>query len=104
MGVDEHREHAVGLVQLDEPHAAHVGGEVEDVPRVRGGFAARVALAKVEDPVVHVRRTTWYQSVARLEVNGADSPVATATELGDEVPADESTAARNEDERRRCPW
>jgi hypothetical protein len=31
VGVDEHREHAGGLVELDEAHATHVGGEVEDL-------------------------------------------------------------------------
>ena len=36
MGVDEHAQHAQAAVQLDETHAAHVGGEIIDLLHVFG--------------------------------------------------------------------
>ena len=38
--VDQHRQHARGLVALDEAHAAHVGGEVVDASRAGDRLAS----------------------------------------------------------------
>ena len=52
MRVDEHREHALGLVRLDEAHAAHVGGQVVDHAGVLGGGPAGLEAGKVADLVL----------------------------------------------------
>ena len=46
--VDQHREHAQGLVVLDEAHAAHVGGQVVDVGGALGGALAVFRQVQVE--------------------------------------------------------
>ena len=49
--VDQHRQHAQGLVVLDEAHAAHVGGEVVDVADVLADLDADIKFLKVADDV-----------------------------------------------------
>ncbi len=99
MGVDEHREHAGGLVVLDEAHAAHVGGEVEDLLDAVDRGPAGAELAQVEDEVlgagVHL-----VPLAERLDVGRADL-VAAAQQVGDQPSADESATAGDEHARYR---
>ena len=92
----EHREHAQRLVVLDEPHAAHVGGQVEDVA---GALDRRHCVGEqghVEDTVVGLGMTL-VPLVERLDVDAAHL-VAVGNQAGDEVAADEAAAAGDEDD------
>src|SRR5688500_18468418 len=97
VGIDEHRQHALRLVSLDEPHAAHVGGEVEYEACTARGLIGGGALAQVELPVLHVGKSL-VPLVQGLDVHRADPPVAFASQLGHEVPADEPAAAGDKDQ------
>ena len=89
--VDQHRDHAVGLVRLDEAHAAHVGGEIEDVRRAVGRRVARLLLAQVGGDVVDAV-VLLIPAAERLQVDGANVLEAAALQLGDEMSADEAAA------------
>ena len=90
--VDEHREHAQGLVVLDEAHAAHVGREVEDrVGALDGGVAVALEV-EIEDEVLDVGEPLVPTGLG-FAVDGADAGEPLAPEIGDEVPADETAAA-----------
>ena len=56
VGVDEHREHAQCPVVLDEPHPAHVGGEVVDVADTVDDLLAGLAPREVADTGARRRR------------------------------------------------
>ena len=49
---DEHREHAVGLPRLDEPHSPHVGCQVVDPARAGNRVPAHVGGSEVEHEVL----------------------------------------------------
>src|SRR5258708_30894257 len=94
MGVDEARQPARRFVVLDEPHAAHVAGEVEDLTRTGDGLTARVRAPQVEPPVLDVGEDLEPRS-ERLCVDGANA-VPPPPELGDHVAADEAAGAGDE--------
>ena len=93
--VDQHREHAERAVVLDEPHAAHVRGQV--VNRVRAGqrFLARLEPLQIELHVFHLRKAL-VPFAGRLEVHCANVLMTLPQQVRHEVAADESAAAAND--------
>ena len=90
-------EHAVGLVVLDEAHAAHVGGQVVDPIGAIGGLDTGFFVLEVEGEVLGLGEALIPLPL-RLFVDGAD--FVSLLEHGfDEVAADESTGAGDEDVR-----
>ena len=78
---DEHREHALGLVELDEAHAAHVRGKliylVGAFTRLLAVTLFREIKLEVLDAVVDLMPL-----VQRLDVDAADVGVALAKQVG----------------------
>ena len=91
IGVDEHREHAQGLVVLDEPHATHVGGEVEDIAGAHERIVAGGGILHVGDddlgPIIDLVPLR-----ERLPVDGPDV-LSCGKQILDEVTADESAGS-----------
>src|SRR5690606_42151741 len=81
--LDQHAQHAGGLVALDEADAAHVGGQVEDAVRALDCPPAGVAVGQGEDGGPG-RRVDLVPRVERLDVDGPHVD-ATVDELGDQV-------------------
>ena len=79
--VDQHRQHAEGLVVLDEAHAAHVGRQVVNLARPAAGLVAGVAQLQIGldvfDVVEHL-----IPLVERLDVDTADSWWTLSRETG----------------------
>src|SRR5262245_2832280 len=91
MGVDEHRQHAVRLVQFDETHSTHVSREVEDVAGIaRCGTTSREVL-KVEHTVVDVREPL-VPLIGRFDVYRPDPLVSPSSQFGHEVTTDETAS------------
>ena len=91
--VDQHGEHAQGLVVLDEAHAAHVGGEVVDRARALDGVhGRRRCRSQVGDEVLDAVGAL-VPLVERLDVDGADLGMAALLQGADEMAADEAAAA-----------
>lgn len=86
MRIDAHAEHAKGLVLLDEPHPAHVGGEVVHLIGTLQGAVATFFLPQVEGPVVRLRKLLE-PLVGRLDVDGAHLVVALPQQIRHEVAA-----------------
>jgi hypothetical protein len=42
MGVDQHGQHAQGLVVFNESHASHIGGQVVNLGRAAASFLASI--------------------------------------------------------------
>ena len=92
MCVDEHRQHARGLVALDEPHAAHVRGEVVDASRAGHGLW-RTRPARGDRRVrLSASANTWCHSDCRLDVHRAHG-LAARQQVLDEMAADEAARA-----------
>ena len=95
--VDQHRQHAQGLVVLDEAHAAHVGGQVVDRAGASGGGPARLQQREVA--------TTWF-STSGVWYHSASGFTSTARILlwppapaaANQVTADEATGAGDDDQ------
>src|SRR5262249_6000947 len=92
VGADQHRQHALGLVGLDEAHAAHVGGEVVDGARPPGGPPAVVQPAKIAHLVLHPG-DRLVPLLERLHVDGADPAVAALLQGAHQMSADKTSGA-----------
>lgn len=94
MRVDEHGQHAVCPVRLDETNAAHVAGEIEDAVDTFDRDAAVVEVPQVEHPVV---RAGMYSlpRMERLDVRGPDR-LPGAKQFRDERIADEAARTGNQ--------
>ena len=103
MGIDQHAQHAQGLVVLDEPHAAHVGGEVVDAHRALHGGDAVGAVPKIEPEALDVVEPL-VPLLERLDVDGPQAAMALPPQVGQEVPADEAAGPAHHDTvvQRRC--
>ena len=97
MGAHQHRQHALGLVGLDEAHAAHVGGEVVDHRRALGGGPAGFELGEVAHLVLDARGLLVPLG-ERLHVDAADLGVAALLQHTDQMAADEATSAGDDHE------
>ena len=97
VGADQHRQHALGLVGLDEAHAAHVGGQVVDHPGALGGGPAGLEQGEVAHLVLDARRLL-VPLAERLHVDAADLGVAALLQDANQVTADEATGAGDDHE------
>jgi hypothetical protein len=97
MRVDQDGDHAVGLVRLDEAHAAHVCGEVEDIGGTGDGAATGVALAEVGGHVLHAGMAL-VPALLRLDVHSTDRLEPTLLQLSDEVASDEPARTSHDDQ------
>jgi hypothetical protein len=79
VGADQHRQHALGLVGLDETHAAHVGREVVDHARALGGCPAGLEQGQIADLVLDAGKLL-VPFGERLHVDRPDLLVAAAPE------------------------
>ena len=95
MRVDEHAEHAKGLVELNEPHAAHVGGQVVDLRRAFDGFFARFSFLEVELQVFDAVEPL-IPFLEGFEVDRPQIRAALPKQVGDQVSPDKSTRAAND--------
>src|SRR6266508_2074343 len=84
-------------MRLDEAHPAHVGGEIEDVRGTLSGCIARLLLPQIGRDVLDAV-VLLVPAAARLEVDRSNAPEPAAPQLGDEMPADEASRTRDEDE------
>src|SRR6185369_3993485 len=89
--VDQHADHAQALVQLDEPHAAHVAGQVDDDIIVLHRGRSFIAQIEIGDDVVRLRMNLVPLG-GGLDVNAADF-VSAFKEVADEMSADKTAAA-----------
>ncbi len=96
VGVDQNREHAQGLVVLDEAHAAHVGGEVIDIIRVDKRLYAGILETKIRDDIFRTL-TNLIPLVERLEIDRSNL-VAFAQQVRSEMATDEASAACDYDQ------
>ena len=96
MRVDQHREHAACLVRLDEPHSAHIGGQVVDGVGARDGLVARIGAPEIEHDVLGIVG----ELVPVLEWVLIHRPygVTLLDQSVHQVPADETTATRHHDQ------
>jgi hypothetical protein len=95
VSVDQHRQHAEGLIIFDEPHAAHVGGEVVDVVHAATSFVASFPFLEVGDDVLGFVEHL-IPLVNRLHVDAANlMPVLQQSSR--QVTANETAAAGDED-------
>ena len=79
---------------LDEPHAAHVGGEVvDDGGSLQRGDAVFTP-AEIQLEVFHAL-VDLVPMLERLDVHRSDAGLPLPFEIGDEVPADEASSAGN---------
>src|SRR3982075_950646 len=97
LGADQHRQHALGLVGLDEAHAAHVGGQVVDHAGAPGGRPAGLEPGEGADLVLDARRLLVPLG-ERLHVDGADLGVPALLQYTHQVTADEATGAGDDHE------
>ena len=95
VGVDEDAEHAEAFVQLDEAHAAHVGGEIVDPVGAVGSLDAGFFILEVEGEVLGFGEALIPLPLG-LFVDGADFVPLVEHGL-DEVAADEASGAGDED-------
>ena len=97
MGADQYRQHALGLVGLDEAHAAHVGRQVVDHLGVLGGLAARLEQGEIAHLILDAG-SLLVPLVEGLHVDGADLGVAALLQHAHQVATDEATGASDDDE------
>ena len=97
VGADQHRQHALRLVGLDEPHAAHVGGQVVDHLGVLGRLAAGLEQGQVAHLVLDARRLL-VPLLERLHVHGADLAVTALLKHAHQMATDEATGTGDDHE------
>ncbi len=97
MCIDQHRQHAQGLVVLDEAHAAHVGRQVVDGGGPFARRAAGVEVLQVGDDIVHFVEDL-IPLVQWLDVDGPDSPIVLTPQFGDQVASDKSATSGDDDQ------
>src|SRR5690606_15715739 len=93
---DEHAEHARGLVRFDEPHAAHVRGEIVDLVRPLARLAAGSQVIEIELQVFNVVEHL-IPLVEGLDVDRSNGE-ALFTEMAYQPAADEAASAGDDDE------
>src|SRR5687768_5405082 len=94
MRITEHREHAQGLVALEEAHSAHVGGEIVDVGDSAAGVLAGVTEVEIGDDVLGGVESLE-PLLRRLAVDDADGD-ALVQQARSKMPANKAAAARHE--------
>ena len=94
MGVDEHGEHAQGLVILDEAHATHVGGEIVDFVGASRGSLAVFLEVQIEREIFDIFEAL-VPLMERLDVDGANGLVATGAKRRYEMAANEPAGSRD---------
>jgi hypothetical protein len=93
---DQHREHAFRLVGLDKPHAAHIGGKVEDRAHVAHRGAACRQLAQIGTNILCL----WEYLMPLgdgFAVYDPDVRTSSTNKIADQMTADKSTAAGDQD-------
>src|SRR5215210_2285380 len=95
MGVDQHGQHAKGLVVLDEAHTTHVGCEVVDLVHPFRGFLAAPQTPQIESAIVRgvvqlVPVFSW------LDVDGSYVDLAFCEKIRYEGASDESAGTGNQ--------
>ena len=94
VSIDENRKHAQRLVVLDEPHAAHVGGEVKNLESALGGALAVCPLIQVERKILDIPENL-VPLVERFNVNRAKLGITLPAQVSNEGAADEPAGAGN---------
>src|SRR5690349_8332627 len=94
MRVDQHADHAQALVVLDEPHAAHVAGEVIDGVHPLDGLERGIAQVQIRNDVFGFRMNL-IPLLERLDIDTAHLAVSLVEQFSDQMPADESAPAAN---------
>jgi hypothetical protein len=84
-------------VQLDESHAAHIGREIEYIPRGFGGGAARLSLTQIQDAVLNVAKEL-IPLILRFAIDCPNSRVAATSQFGDEMSTNEPASASDDNE------
>ena len=97
VGIDQHREHAQGFVVLDKPHAAHIRREIVDFGGALGGLLAVLFQVQVQNQVVGVVENL-IPLRQRLDVDGANSLVALASQFGHHGAADKPARPGDQDQ------
>src|SRR4051812_27405248 len=88
-GIGKEREHAIGLVALDEADSTHVAGQIEvSLHTIAGGLAC-FTTAKVELSIVDVIESLK-PVVERLDVDGTNSTPLIRAKPGHQVSTDEA--------------
>jgi hypothetical protein len=95
MRVDEDREHTERLIVLDESHAAHVCGQVINQGRPFDGLLGGFLFAKIENHIFDIIELL-VPSAERLDIDRAKIGVALPPEIGNEMAADESASAADD--------
>ena len=94
MGIDEDGEHAEPLVELNESHAAHVGGEIVDLVTALHGGEAGGLLLKIHRQILGCRKALTPVRFG-LTVHGADM-MPFLQELADKMSADKTAGPGDE--------
>ncbi len=93
MCIDQHAQHAVGLVGFDKTHSSHVGRQVEHFMKTIHGLVAILPEVQVQYQVIRFFRNL-VPLVQRLLVHGANH-VSFGQEGLYKMPADKSAGPGN---------
>ena len=96
MGIDQDREHAESFIVLDEPHPAHVTGEIIHVLHALGGHFADLTARTIGD-VIFGKVMHLVPFLQRLDIDGPDLGVAEGLEVLDQMAADKTTRSCDND-------
>ena len=99
--VDEHAQHAQGLVVLNKPHATHVRGVIVQDRAVLHGLPARALFLKIHPQVLDVGESL-VPMAERFDVHGPQVRESLLAECGNQMPADESACSANYNARVPC--
>ena len=92
VGVDHHGQHAIGLVRLDEAHAAHVCRKVEDEACAPDCLVAGRLLSEIQLEIFR-RGEHLVPVLDGLDIDRTDLCVPLSEEVRHEMAPDEATAA-----------
>ena len=95
MGVDQNGEHALRLVQFDEPHPAHVGRQIVNPVHSLHGLVTSRQFPQIQGEVLYVV-TLLVPLPKRLEVHRPDVFDSLLAEVRHQMPPDESPGPGNE--------
>src|SRR5436190_22600595 len=95
MGIDQDREHAKGFIVLNETHAAHVCGEVVDDFSPNDRLFTGLLLLKIETDIFDIGEDL-VPFGSRLNIDGANIFVALPAQIGNQMTANKSAAAAND--------
>ena len=96
MRVDQHAQHAQGLIVLNESHSAHVCGEHIHVLHAFARSAGRLETREIGDDIFH-SIVDLIPFLQRLAVNAADFLLAGFLHAADEMAANKAAAAGDDD-------